>query len=38
MDEYKENFRIITQSSPWTSSSEKTHVDLFILDKNLSLL
>jgi uncharacterized secreted protein with C-terminal beta-propeller domain len=38
MDEYKENFRIITQTSNWTSSSEKSYVDLYILDKNLNLI
>jgi uncharacterized secreted protein with C-terminal beta-propeller domain len=38
MDEYKENFRIITQTSSWTSSSEKNYVDLYILDKSLGLI
>jgi uncharacterized secreted protein with C-terminal beta-propeller domain len=38
MDEYQDNFRIITQTNSWTSSSEKSYVDLYILDKNLKLI
>lgn len=38
MDEYKENFRIITQTNNWTRSTNESYVDLYILDKNLNLV
>jgi len=35
MDEFDDKFRIITTSNNWNSKTNKSHTDLFILDKNL---
>lgn len=37
MDEYKDNFRILTQTNTWNSVWNESHTDLYILDKNLGL-
>jgi len=37
MDEYKENFRILTQTNRWNSVDNESHTDLYILDKDLDL-
>lgn len=37
MDEYEENFRILTQTNNWTWKTSESYVDLYILDKNLDL-
>lgn len=37
MDEYKNDFRILTQTNSWESGENESHTDLYILDKNLSL-
>lgn len=37
MDEKDNYFRIVTSSNRWDSSDNKTHSDLYILDKNLNL-
>jgi len=37
MDEYKEDFRILTKTSRWNSNWEDSHTDLYVLDKNLEV-
>ncbi len=37
MDEYKTDFRILTQTNSWENDENKSHTDLYIMDKNLSL-
>lgn len=37
MDEYKGDFRILTQTNNWNSVGNESHTDLYILDKNLDL-
>jgi|GEM_PF-5854114 uncharacterized secreted protein with C-terminal beta-propeller domain len=37
MDEYKTDFRILTQTNSWESGQNESHTDLYILDKALSL-
>lgn len=37
MDEYKWDFRILTQTNTWNSVWNESHTDLYILDKNLGL-
>jgi len=37
MDEYKENFRILTQTNRWNSKDNESHTDLYILNKDLDL-
>ena len=37
MDEKDNYFRIVTNSNRWNSSDNKSHSDLYILDKNLNL-
>jgi len=35
MDEKDDKFRIITSTNNWASRDNKSHTDLYILDKNL---
>jgi uncharacterized secreted protein with C-terminal beta-propeller domain len=37
MDEYKGNFRILTQTNNWNQTGNESHTDLYILDKDLDL-
>mgnify|MGYP001942307953 CR=1 FL=1 len=37
MDEYKDDFRILTKTNRWNSKWEEAHTDLYILDENLEL-
>lgn len=37
MDEYKTNFRILTQTNTWNDKWNQSHTDLYILDKDLKL-
>lgn len=37
MDEYKWDFRILTQTNRWNSRENESHTDLYILDKDLDL-
>jgi uncharacterized secreted protein with C-terminal beta-propeller domain len=37
MDEYKTNFRILTQTNNWDNTTNQSHTDLYILDKDLNL-
>lgn len=37
MDEYKSDFRILTQTNNWTWQANESYTDLYILDKDLKL-
>lgn len=37
MDEYKKDFRILTQTNNWNSIWNESHTDLYILDSDLNL-
>ncbi|MFK7779939.1 MAG: beta-propeller domain-containing protein [Candidatus Gracilibacteria bacterium] len=37
MDEYKGDFRILTQTNNWNTRENQSHTDLYILDKDLNL-
>ncbi|MDD2907756.1 MAG: beta-propeller domain-containing protein [Candidatus Gracilibacteria bacterium] len=37
MDEYKTDFRILTQTNNWNSTTNESYTNLYILDKNLDL-
>ncbi|NVP17848.1 beta-propeller domain-containing protein [Candidatus Gracilibacteria bacterium] len=37
MDEYKSDFRILTQTNNWTGQANESYTDLYILDKDLKL-
>jgi len=35
MDEYKTDFRILTQTNNWNTNTNESHTDLYILNKDL---
>jgi hypothetical protein len=37
MDEYENNFRILTSTNNWTWNNQERHTDLYILDEDLEL-